>query len=181
MGAASRGGRRSRRPAHLRIAPLDHVLADVLLLLRASEDEVPRGLRLPRPRREWSDLDTPHPAGIEDEDRAHPSHPPPRRGRTASHGVVAGSVRLVGGPEGRSRRDAVESNGRPGHEGSRKGRKEDRVTSGAPFVEALRPGSRSWLCPSGSPSGPIVSVDPVARPRAEPFRPIARDSTSGTP
>ena len=61
---------------------------------------------------QWSD-GAPHPAGIEDEDRAHPSNPPPRRGRTASHGLVAGSVRLVSGPEPKPPR-CVESNGRSG-------------------------------------------------------------------
>ena len=30
---------------------LDHVLAQVLLLLRAAEEAVPRGVRVPRPRR----------------------------------------------------------------------------------------------------------------------------------
>ena len=37
-----------RRAADLRLAQLDHVLAQVLLLLRAAEEAVPRGLRVPR-------------------------------------------------------------------------------------------------------------------------------------
>ena len=41
-----------RRAAHLRLAQLDHVLAHVVLLLRAAEEELPRSLRLPRPRAE---------------------------------------------------------------------------------------------------------------------------------
>ena len=50
LGAAARDGHRVRRAAHLRLAQLDHVRAKVLLLLRASEEELPRSLRV-----SWTD------------------------------------------------------------------------------------------------------------------------------
>src|SRR3954467_15110198 len=49
VGAAARDCRRSRRSAHLCLPQIDHVLAGVLLLLRAAEAEAPRGLHLSRP------------------------------------------------------------------------------------------------------------------------------------
>jgi len=44
VGAPEGDGRRVRRAADLRLAPLDHVLAEGLLFLRAPEDEISRGL-----------------------------------------------------------------------------------------------------------------------------------------
>jgi hypothetical protein len=49
VGAIARDGRRIRRSADLRVAQLDHVLAEVLLLLRAAEEELSRTLRVSRP------------------------------------------------------------------------------------------------------------------------------------
>ena len=44
MGAAARNGGFFRRAAYLRLAPLDHVLAENLLLLRASETKISRAV-----------------------------------------------------------------------------------------------------------------------------------------
>ena len=89
LGAAARDGRRVRRPAHLRLAQLDHVLAQVLLLLRAAEEELPRGLRVPRPGGQGA-AGPARRSRIENE-VAHIIHiTPPRRGRTARHRLAAG-------------------------------------------------------------------------------------------
>src|SRR6516165_2505533 len=48
LGAAARDRRLLRRATSLRLAQIDHVLAQVLLLLRASEEELSRTLRVPR-------------------------------------------------------------------------------------------------------------------------------------
>src|SRR5438874_2891297 len=45
VGAAARDGGLARRSTNLRLAPLDHVLAQVVLLLRPSEEELPRAVR----------------------------------------------------------------------------------------------------------------------------------------
>src|SRR5918993_4353979 len=50
--AAARDGRRLWRAAHLCLAPLHHVLAAILLLLRPAEEELSGDLRFPRPRGE---------------------------------------------------------------------------------------------------------------------------------
>ena len=46
LGAAARDRRRVRRAADLRVPQLDHVLAQVLLLLRPAEEGLPRSLRV---------------------------------------------------------------------------------------------------------------------------------------
>src|SRR4026207_1799970 len=46
-GPAPRDRRALRRPADLRVGHRDHVLATVLLFLRAPEKELPAGLRVP--------------------------------------------------------------------------------------------------------------------------------------
>ena len=51
VGAAARDRRRVRRAADLRLAQLDHVLAQVVLLLRAPEEELSRSVRVPRAAR----------------------------------------------------------------------------------------------------------------------------------
>ena len=66
------------RPADLRLAQVDHVLAQVLLLLRASEEELPRGLRVPRPDGECPSGATRRPR-VEVQGRAH--HPDQAPGR----------------------------------------------------------------------------------------------------
>src|SRR4030095_7121393 len=52
LGTAARDRRLLWRSADLRLAQIDHVLAQVLLLLRAPEEEPPRNLRVSWPRAE---------------------------------------------------------------------------------------------------------------------------------
>jgi Lactonase, 7-bladed beta-propeller len=94
LGAPARDRRLFRRAADLCLAPIDHVLAPVLLLLRASEEELPRSVCVP-----WS-----HPEGssgairrsrIEVQDRSRHSHQAPGRGGGTHHRLAAGSLRTV--------------------------------------------------------------------------------------
>ena len=84
VGAAARDRGRIRRSAHLRVAPVDHVLAQVVLFLRPSEEELPRGLRVPWSIAEGAAGATRRP-GIEVETGPHRSHQAPRRSRGADH------------------------------------------------------------------------------------------------
>src|SRR5262245_18347179 len=82
LGAAARNGRGVRRPAHLRVPQFNHVLAEVLLLLRTPEAETPRVMRLPGPDRARAGGDAGH-AVVEVEGRSHHSRHTPRPGRGA--------------------------------------------------------------------------------------------------
>ena len=77
--------------------------------------DVPGSLRVPRPagKRPGS---ASHASGLEDKDRAHPSHPSPRRGRSANHRLAAAGVRVVRGAKGRSRRKGRRDAGESGEE-----------------------------------------------------------------
>src|SRR5256885_14340329 len=54
LGAAARDRRLFRRSEDLRLAQIGDVLAQIVLLLRASEEEIPRTLRVPWPHAEGS-------------------------------------------------------------------------------------------------------------------------------
>ena len=82
LGTAARDRRLFWRSADLRLAQIDHVLAQILLLLRASEEELSRGLRVPRPRAEGSSGATRR-SRIEVQGRSLHSDQAPRRGRGA--------------------------------------------------------------------------------------------------
>ena len=71
-----------RRPAHLRVTQLDHVLAQVVLLLRAAEEELSGSVCLPGPRGQGA-AGAARRSGVEVQDGArHPDHAS-RRGRGA--------------------------------------------------------------------------------------------------
>src|SRR5262245_22967728 len=80
------------RPANVRVPPLHHVLAEVLLLLRAPEAELPGAVRVPRPRAEGS-AGAARRSRLEIQGRSHHSRQASRRGRGAYHGLAPGSVR----------------------------------------------------------------------------------------
>src|SRR6185503_5792505 len=111
VGAAARSGIGTRRAAHLRVAQVDHVRAQDLLLLRAAEAELPRGLRVPRPSAE-TPAHSPGRPVVEDEIRAPGPDHASRRGRGAADGLAAGSVRAAGRSAARDR-----SNDEEGKEG----------------------------------------------------------------
>ena len=94
LGAAARDRGRVRRPARLRLAPVDHVLARVLLPLRPPEADLSRAERLPRPGRGRAP-GAAHRPGLEVQAAAHDSHPAPRRGGAAHHRLARGSVRAL--------------------------------------------------------------------------------------
>src|SRR5580765_7266110 len=84
LGAAARDCRSFRRSADLRLTQIGDVLAQVVLLLRASEDELPRSLRVPRPHAEGSSGTTRR-SRIEAQNLSHHSDQASRRGRGAHH------------------------------------------------------------------------------------------------
>ena len=92
VGAAARDRRRLRRPADLRVGPSDHVLARVLLLLRASAEKLPASVRLPRPRRARA-AGAARRAHVNVEARQHHPRQAPGRGGAADHKLAAGSLR----------------------------------------------------------------------------------------
>ena len=94
LGAAARDRRLFRRSADLRLAQVDHVLAEILLLLRAPEEELPRGLRVPWPRAEGPP-GAARRSGVEVQGRSHHPRQAPGRSRGAGHRLAAGSVRTV--------------------------------------------------------------------------------------
>src|SRR5215472_7251595 len=73
LGAAARDRRFLRRSADLRLAQIHHVLAQVLLLLRAPEKELSRTLRVPRSNAEGSSSATCRP-GVEVQGLSRHSH-----------------------------------------------------------------------------------------------------------
>src|SRR5262249_15597887 len=95
VGADSGDRRRIRRAADLRVGNGDHVLAQVVLLLRAPATEPSAAVRVPWPRRPL----VPGPARRADvggEGREHRSHHASRSGGSATHGLAARSVRVAG-------------------------------------------------------------------------------------
>src|SRR5215469_420402 len=77
LGATARDRRVLRRSADLRLAQIDHVLAQLLLLLCAPEAELSRTLRVPRSHPEGSSSAT-HRPSVEIQGRACHSHQTPR-------------------------------------------------------------------------------------------------------
>src|SRR5438552_4784483 len=94
MGAAARDRRVLWRPADLRLAPIDHVFTPVLLLLRASEEKLPRALRLSGPHAEGSS-GAARRSRIEVQGRSHHSDQASGRGRAARHRLASRSLRTL--------------------------------------------------------------------------------------
>src|SRR6185503_17131175 len=84
----------ARRAADLRLAQLDHVLAQVVLLLRPPEEELSRGVLLPRSAGEGA-ADQTRRSVVEDEIRAHRPGASSRRGRGAADQLDRGGVPLA--------------------------------------------------------------------------------------
>ena len=92
VGAAARDRRGVRSAADLRVAPLDHVFEEGLLLLRAAEGEVSRAVDHARPADQGAAGAKRH-ERVDEEIRESDPHHAPRRSRATDHRLDARSVR----------------------------------------------------------------------------------------
>src|SRR5687767_13984597 len=95
MGTPARDSRRARRAARLRVASLDHVLAEGVLLLRSPETAFSRGVCLSATHAHRA-ADPPGDAIVEVQGGPSDSGPSPRRGRIADYRLAAGGVHIRG-------------------------------------------------------------------------------------
>src|SRR5204862_1175497 len=129
----------------------DHVLAQVLLLLRASEEELPRALRVSRPRPEGSASATRR-SRVEVEDLSHHSDQASRRGRAAHHRLASGSVRAFRCAGGKGSLDA--------RHGESQAPAEAQETEGQPAQKVSRPPSWNTRAPVVAPVGVALVIRP---------------------
>src|SRR5262249_48348586 len=87
--------------ARLRVASLDHVLAVVVLLLRAAAEQVSRGVHFSWPHAQGA-AGAARAAELHGQNRAPRARPTPGRGRGADHRLAAGSLRAAGSSGGKS-------------------------------------------------------------------------------
>jgi len=94
MGEVARNCWFLRRSTNLCLAQIDHVLAKVLLLLRASEEKFSGALRFSLSHAEGSSSATQRPS-IEVQGVSHHSHQAPRWSRGPNYWLASGSLRTV--------------------------------------------------------------------------------------